>query len=449
MTKVIVNTTGGSRVAISGQQNQTVRTVGVESGLSLQALETANQAYYYSNLAYVTVNQIAGPVYDRANLSVLKAGDTMTGALFFDTGIARNTAVGNIQTQNGIDLFAPNGADWAQLNYNNVNFIWVTSTASSLSTNNALLSLYEDGNVAINSYTANSFFKINDLLYVDHQANLTTPGNVSAAYFYGNGAALTGIVTDFSPAFNQANAAYERANTKYSSTGGLISGDVSITGNLSVTGNTTKLNVTNYSVEDSLIYLADKNYITDSLVIGFVANYNNGACATVHTGLIRDPTTKEYYLFQGYDKEPSNNIIDITGNNFSLSVLNADINTNNLWLNNTNTQSWITSAYNQANAAYTLANTKLEKAYTVRTVTSSNTLLLTDDLILTDGTLTLTLPNALSYSGQSYDIKNINTGMITIVGTGADLIDGYANVIILFKNSMLGVRSTGSSWIVY
>lgn len=36
--------------------------------------------------------------------------------------------------------------------------------------------------------------------------------NVSATYFIGNGSALTGIVTDFSPAYNTANAAFGAAN---------------------------------------------------------------------------------------------------------------------------------------------------------------------------------------------------------------------------------------------
>jgi len=46
-------------------------------------------------------------------------------------------------------------------------------------------------------------------------ANVAVTQNVYANYFIGNGAALTGIVTDFSPAYNTANAAYTTANAAF------------------------------------------------------------------------------------------------------------------------------------------------------------------------------------------------------------------------------------------
>jgi hypothetical protein len=57
---------------------------------------------------------------------------------------------------------------------------------------------------------------------------------VTSAFIVANNA-----VTDYSPAFNKANSAYDLASTKFNSTGGTISGNVIITGNLSVDGNTT------------------------------------------------------------------------------------------------------------------------------------------------------------------------------------------------------------------
>ena len=52
-----------------------------------------------------------------------------------------------------------------------------------------------------------------------------------------------------------AQSAYDTANGKFSSTGGLISGDVSVTGNLTVTGETFYANVTNLNVDDSFVVL--------------------------------------------------------------------------------------------------------------------------------------------------------------------------------------------------
>jgi hypothetical protein len=51
-------------------------------------------------------------------------------------------------------------------------------------------------------------------------ANVAVTQNVYANYFIGNGAALTGIVTDFSPAYNTANGAYNVANGAYTTANG-------------------------------------------------------------------------------------------------------------------------------------------------------------------------------------------------------------------------------------
>lgn len=102
-----------------------------------------------------------------------------------------------------------------------------------------------------------------------------------------------------------------------------------------------------------MIYLAANNYSgTDILDIGFLANYANGTGANVHTGLLRDATTKQYYLFQGLDIElQANNTAFVPYSNGAVNaVLNADLVTSNLSLGGANTINWIRAAYAQANA---------------------------------------------------------------------------------------------------
>ena len=136
-----------------------------------------------------------------------------------------------------------------------------------------------------------------------------------------------------------------------------VGGDLSVSGNLFVVGSTTSLEANNLVIGDSLIYLAANNYTgTDLLAIGFVGNYGNTTGANVHTGLYRDATTKQYYLFQGYDIEPANNSMIPYSNNMVNATLNADIITGNLTLAGVNTHNWIDSAFNKANAAYANAN---------------------------------------------------------------------------------------------
>ena len=167
-----------------------------------------------------------------------------------------------------------------------------------------------------------------------------------------------------SAAFDKANSAnyyayLVDANTKISSGGGTINGDLSVSGNLSVTGNTSFINVSTYVVNDPLLYLAGNNYTSDIVDIGFVGNYSNGACTELHTGMFRDAGSKEWYVFENYSKEPTDNVIDPNGNNFTISVLNATLRTSNIILGGINAISWIRSSYDTANAvggAVTTAN---------------------------------------------------------------------------------------------
>ena len=158
-------------------------------------------------------------------------------------------------------------------------------------------------------------------------------------------------------AYSTANGAYDTANTKFNSSGGTVSGTVTIAGDLFVVGNTISADVSTLRISDPLIYLAGNNYTTDAVDIGFVANYVNATGSNVHTGLYREHITKEYYLFYGYDQEPDDNHIDPNGNNFTIAVLNTDIRTSNLNLGGVNAISWLNATYDTANGAYVQANT--------------------------------------------------------------------------------------------
>jgi hypothetical protein len=86
-----------------------------------------------------------------------------------------------------------------------------------------------------------------------------------------------------------------------------------------------------------------------------------------------------------------------------------------------------------------------------RSVTSNTTVLATDDLIIANGTLTVTLPAASTVAGQQFYIKNINNtnGIITVLPDGSELIDGYANATIRYYNTMFGVISIGTGWVIF
>ena len=196
----------------------------------------------------------------------------------------------------------------------------------------------------------------------------TTFGTINTTFGTVNSSFGT-VNTNYQAAYAQANTArttandaYGAANTKLSTSGGSISGDLAITGNLTVQGNATTINVSNLSVNDSIILLST-NAVGDSNDIGFIGHFDRGATET-HAGLIRKATENRFYLFDNYEVEPSNNVIDVAGNNFRVG---------NLRLGIINANSFVTAAgldvtgqanaaYGQANAAYGAANNRVLKA---------------------------------------------------------------------------------------
>jgi len=126
-----------------------------------------------------------------------------------------------------------------------------------------------------------------------------------------------------------AAGAFGKANTSITTSGGTITGslnvsqNLTVTGNLSVLGTTVTINTSSFTVSDSLITLGTGNYTSDLLDIGISGHYNDGTNA--HTGFIRDPGTKEWYVFKGYTPEVNaNNNIDINHASFAKANVNAD-----------------------------------------------------------------------------------------------------------------------------
>lgn len=107
------------------------------------------------------------------------------------------------------------------------------------------------------------------------------------------------------------------------STAGYFEGSVQISGDLVVAGNVTTTNVASVVVSDPLIYLAGNNYTSDLVDIGFAGNYNNGS-ANVHTGLFRDASVDQFYLFKGLTQELSGaTTVNTADPTFTVADLNA------------------------------------------------------------------------------------------------------------------------------
>ena len=115
-----------------------------------------------------------------------------------------------------------------------------------------------------------------------------------------------------------------------------VQSDLELTGNVSISSHLTvgsqltvgsHLTVGSLTVENSVIRLASNN-TSDSVDIGVVGNYTQSEGNTVTdmiTGIFRDSTSGEWYLFDEYvDSDIDDNIIDISSPTFSRGILNTD-----------------------------------------------------------------------------------------------------------------------------
>jgi hypothetical protein len=231
---------------------------------------------------------------------------------------------------------------------------------------------------------------------------------------------------------NSANSYVNATFVKLIASQQTITGDLAITGNLTLLGNATSISSNNLIVGDSLIYLAANNYSgTDIVDIGFLANYANGTGANVHTGLVRDATTKQYYLFQGLDIElyANNTAFTPYANGVVNSVLNADLITSNLTLGGAN-------AINSINAAFTQANTVAVGANNYAGVMAN---------AVNNYTNTSTT-GANNYSGYMANAVNTytSTTYTTLIQYGA--LFGVANAAYTQNNLIFGVANASFTY---
>jgi hypothetical protein len=150
-------------------------------------------------------------------------------------------------------------------------------------------------------------------------------------------------------AFRHANSAYALANNSLDrTTGGTVSGDLTVTGNLVINGTTTTVNTTTVSTTDSLIKLANNN-TSDSIDIGFYGTYNDGS--QKYTGLIKQ-AGGNYFLFNKLTNDPSGNVLipgSLTASN--TATLTANLTSYSVTINGRDVENYLQSAYDAANTA--------------------------------------------------------------------------------------------------
>lgn len=302
-------------------------------------------------------------------MAKLKGGSRIYGNVTVDTSVLTSTV--NASTVNSSSFILANGVD----------LVVLAQTGGSTS-NDAYAQANSARNQANNSYgQANSAYDTANNAYVQAnaayaQANAgygqanAAYGQANAAYVQANAAygQANSARDQANTARGTANDAYAAANSKVGSSGDqTITGNVTISGNLVVTGNATTINVSNLSVNDAIILLS-ANATGDATDIGFVGHFDRGATPT-HAGMVRVHTLNEFQIFDNYELEPTNNVIDIANYNYRLGNLRVNtINANSVLIlgNAAATQANLTLARDQANTARGTANDAYAQANTAR-----------------------------------------------------------------------------------
>lgn len=113
-------------------------------------------------------------------------------------------------------------------------------------------------------------------------------------------------------------------------TGNATMENLELSGALTFTGTASQIDITNYAVEDSLIYLADAQYSSDVLDIGFIGAYGvTGGTENDHNhvAFFRDATDGKWKLVSNAVVEPSDSTVDLTDviyDTLKIGALEAD-----------------------------------------------------------------------------------------------------------------------------
>jgi hypothetical protein len=220
-------------------------------------------------------------------------------------------------------------------------------------------------------------------------------------------------------AYLHSNASFIVANTKYSSSGGTISGDVNITGNLNVSGNTITHSADDFIVNDPLILLANNNP-GNLLDLGFIAHYIEGD-TTKHTGLVRDSSANTYYLFDSYVPHiQETNILDINDATLRITTLKANLVSDSVLVRGYD-------VVDHTNSAYAQANTSNQTAVTSGVYANAS--------FVVANTSVVNSASASSYANSAYSQANTATTNAATADQKAVTSGDYANSAFATANS--------------
>lgn len=273
--------------------------------------------------------------------SIRVVAGTNGGLVSNSTGVFVTAGDGLIANATGVHVVAGNGISTSAdaLAVNGGSTLTVNTAGVHVNTTLSITSLTTTGDVAVNGNTKLGD-ATTDVASINARVNTAIVPSANITYDLG-----TNLLR-----WKNLYSSHVESNT------GTFAGNLSVAGDLTVTGNLTTIGVSSLEVTDPLIKLAVNNTISDALYIGVVGHYNGSGNTTNHTGLVREPTNKNYYLFSTYGDEANvdSNQIIVTDPSFSLANLNSYLLSSGLVTNATHVAITANSTVNVAIVANTL-----------------------------------------------------------------------------------------------
>jgi len=285
---------------------------GAGSGLDADMLDGLESASFanaaFANTDFTTISAAAGVYGNASHVPVTTLTANGRVSLITNTAIAIDTAAITSGTLADARL-ADTGTAGTYANATHVPVITTDSKGRVTAITNT----------AIQSSTTSvqGIVQLTDSISSTSTTTAATPNSVKTAYDLATTANTNAVNAGIyaNAAFDKANSAnviaqsaFDNSNTKFSSSGGTISGDTTVTGNLIINGTTTTVNTSTVSTSDSLLKLANNNTAGDSLDIGFYGTYN--ATGQKYAGLVRQAGSN-FFLFKDLTTDPTGNTLAV------------------------------------------------------------------------------------------------------------------------------------------
>jgi len=402
-------------------------TIVVHDGSTAGGFPLARESALSTNLTFTQA------AFNAANA----AGSSATVQAAFDKANSANVlaqaAFDAANTVSPLDSYARTTANTASANTVVIQGVDATQNTNITIATNAATGAFEQANATAGGLTsANSRITISEGVDVGQNTRMSIIEGVDSTQN-----------TNITNADTKAQAAFNAANTKFSSSGGTITGDTVVTGNLTITGATVYANTENLTVKDNIITLNSNVTGAPSLSAGLEVNRGSSTNtkllwseANTAWEFTNDGTTYEKiagltYVQAAFDKANSANVLAQAAFDAANTVSPLD----------SYARTTANAAFTQANTATTLAQAAFNKANTsVDAVLTSTVDTFTGDGSTVAYTLSTT-PATINYTTAVIGGVTQPRSAYSVVGTTLTFTSAPANTQII-EVTTIGTSNT-------